>query len=142
MIECFSLCFLCSRVVRYDRVRAIVAIWSSPASFSFCTVFLLWFARFLASRVSATWSSMMFHVMSSCTACVSISPMSFVPVAGTGDDQQMWFVGGDTVCVITCVGQSYTRWSVVLRYDELLCESCRFLARQDSIQPDVRCLAW
>ena len=103
-------------VERFTRVRAIVAIWSSPASFSFCTVFLLWFARFLASRFSATWSSMMFHVVSSCTACVSISPMSFVPVAGTGDDQQMWFVGGDTVCVITCVGQGYTRLSVVLRY--------------------------
>ena len=75
---------------------------------------------------------MMFHVVSSCTACVSISPVSFVPVAGTGDDQQMWFVEGDTVCVITCVGQCDTRWSVDLRYDELLCESCRFLVLQST----------
>ena len=39
---------------------------------------------------------------------------------------------GDTVCVITCVGQCDTRWSVDLRYDELLCESCRFLVLQSA----------
>ena len=44
----------------------------------------------------------------------------------------MWFVGGDIVCVITCVGHNYTRWSVLLRHDELLCESCRFLVLQSA----------
>ena len=53
----------------------------------------------------------------------------------------MWFVGGNTVCVITCVGQCYTRWSVDLRYDELL-GTCRFLVLQsaDSWEVSFWCL--
>ena len=97
LLPVFSSCSIWWQLRGITKVRAIVEIWSSAASFSFCTVFLLWFARFLASRFSATWSSMMFHVVSSCPACVSISPMFFVPVTGTQDDQQMWFVAGDTV---------------------------------------------
>ena len=63
-----------------------MAIRFSPVSFSHGTLFLLWFARFPVSRSSVPCPiavAMMFHVVSWCTTCVSMSLMSFVPVAET-----------------------------------------------------------